>query len=76
MLTIVSPHIDPIMHAWLSLEIPLGIHRTPKHAPKPPKQVLPSPTKRKPWLYLKDFRVFGLGNVRTHASEENTDSVY
>lgn len=71
MLTKVYPHIDPIMHAWLSLEIPLGIHRTPKS----PKQVLPSPTKRKPWLHLKDFHVFGLGNVR-RMSEENTDFVY
>lgn len=39
-------------------------------------KVLPSPTKRKSWLHLKDFHVFGLGNVRTHAFEESTDSVF
>lgn len=69
MITEVNPHTDPIMHAWGSLEILLGIHRSNT------LKVLPSPTKRKSWLHLKDFHVFGLGNVRTRAFEESTNSV-
>lgn len=64
-------HLDPIIHASVSLEILLGIHRTHKHT-----EVLTSPAERKPWLNLKDFNLSGLANVRTRASEEYTDLVF
>ena len=37
MITEVNPHTDPIMQAWGSLEILLGIHRPNKHTKGSPK---------------------------------------
>lgn len=48
-----NPHTDPIMYAWGSLEILLGIHRSNKHTKGSPKSY-----KKKIWLHLKDFHIW------------------